>query len=137
MYHPHPSGNHHSHLEAEHLLLPGNCSATWGEVAPSERSPLHRSCHKCLYVNDSMSDNLQSQPLPFKPPDRMTSFISRTFNVACFTHTPLWAIEGIIQGPVLPRSAFIYAETRRESRAWSLLSQIILRFKEIHLRFQT
>lgn len=88
MYQPHPSGNHLPHLEDEHLLLPGNCTATWGEVAPSESSLLHRFCHKCLYVNDSMSDNLQSQPLPLKPPDRMTTFISRTFNVACFTHTP-------------------------------------------------
>lgn len=58
MYHSAASGNQLSSLEAEHPLLPENVAATWGEEAQSESSALHRFCHKCLYVNDSMSDNL-------------------------------------------------------------------------------
>lgn len=70
--------------------LAKNVTATWGEVAQSESSVLHWFC---LYANDSMSDNLQSQLMPFKPADRMTTFISETFNVSCFTHNLQSATE--------------------------------------------
>lgn len=69
-------------------------TATWGEVAQSESSELHWFC---LYAKDSMSDNLQSQLMPFKPPDRMTTFISDTVNTPCFTHNLQSATKEIIQ----------------------------------------
>lgn len=95
MYHFAASGNHLSYLEAGHPPpLPENVPATWGEVALSESSVLHWFC---LYANDSMSDNLQSQLMPFKPADRMTTFISQTFNGPCFTRNLQSATEEITQ----------------------------------------
>lgn len=73
---------------------PENVTATWGEVAQSKSSEHHRFC---LYANDSMSDNLQRHLMPFKPPDRMTTFISDTFSVPCFTHNLQSATEEMIQ----------------------------------------
>lgn len=84
-YHSGASGSRLSHVEDERLLLHENFTDTWWEEAESESSAPQRFCQKCLYANDSMSDNLQSQLLIFKPPDRMSLFISSTFNTPCFT----------------------------------------------------
>lgn len=83
---------------------PENVPATWGEVAQAKSSELHWFS---LYANDSMSDNLQSHLMPFKPPDRMTTVISNAFNVPCFTHNLHSAVEGMIQ-LLLSFSPFMY-----------------------------
>lgn len=77
---PHPS-----HVQDERLFLHENFTAAWwGEAGRARAGVFYRFCQKCLYANDSMSDNLQSQLLISKPPDSMSLFILGTFNTTVF-----------------------------------------------------
>lgn len=77
---PHPS-----HVEDERLFPHENFTDTWrGEAERARAGVFYRFCQKCLYANDSMSDNLQSQLLISKPPNSMSLFILGTFNTQCF-----------------------------------------------------
>lgn len=57
-YHSGASGSRLSHVEDERLPLHENFTDTWWEEAESESSVPQQFCQKCLYANDSMSDNL-------------------------------------------------------------------------------
>lgn len=124
MYHSAASGNQLSYLEAEHPLLPENVTATWEEVAQSESSALHRFCQKCLYVNDSMSHNLQSQLMPVSPPDRTTTFISDTFNV------PVWATQSAVSNRGNDSGSFLLFDIFMCREGECVLNELKWRFSE-------
>lgn len=68
------------------LFLHENFTGTWwDELAGGwwwwrrAGAVFHRFCQMCLYANDSMSDNLPSQPLMSEPPDSLSLFIPGHF----------------------------------------------------------
>lgn len=60
-------------------------SPTFDGARQRVRTPCFIDSVRSVCMQMTLSDNLQSQLLIFKPPDRMSAFISDNFNTFCFT----------------------------------------------------
>lgn len=70
-----------SHVEDERFLLHENFTSVWWGL----RVPCFIDSVRSVCMQMTLSDNLQSQLLIFKPPDRTSPFIADNFNTLCFT----------------------------------------------------